>query len=228
MIKSLLFAVFVKFNSEPPRGVRNLIVVDNSKVNRGFAGGVNLGIKQALQKGAEAVILVNPDITISRPQLDALFETRGDIVAPVLTFKRNGKVVNDYGGRVNFFLGRTTHIESTGYPLSAIRYPPDYVSGACMLIRQPVFEKIGFFDERFFLYFEDADFCLRAKRAGFSVVCNPNILVAHQIREHRFSQDKLKIGYLLGSNWQFINKWVPWYFWPMAYFYWVLLWLKTR
>jgi GT2 family glycosyltransferase len=57
----------------------------------------------------------------------------------------------------------------------------DYVFGTAMLIRRSVFERIGLFDERFFLYLEDLDFCLRAQRAGFSLLFVPGAHVWHKV-----------------------------------------------
>ena len=220
MTKLLLSVVVVKFKSKTPK-LANLIVVDNDKVNRGFAKAVNLGIKKALAKKAEAILLLNPDLKITAEQILALSKTAEDIVGPVLTFDRQGKRIYDFGGRVNFVLGRTTHLENIAGKI-------DYVSGACMLIKKRVFEKIGLFDQRFFMYLEDVDFCLRAKKAGFTIAINTSVVVEHQISEHRYSHDQFKLEQNLKSNWKFINKWVPWYFKPTAYIYWLYLWLRIH
>ncbi len=86
-------------------------------------------------------------------------------------------------------------------------------------IRKEVFEKIGYFDERFFMYFEDADFCLRATQAGFSVRVNPDVIVRHNIKEHRYILNRHKNKYQFKSNILFSQKWVPWYFLTISYFY---------
>lgn len=59
--------------------------------------------------------------------------------------------------------------------------PVDYVTGACMLVRREVVEQVGEFDERFFLYFEEKDFCLRASRQGWQVYFDPSAEVVHVI-----------------------------------------------
>ncbi len=225
-----LFGIIVNFHSDQQvkrlssrikSSIGEVIVVDNNKINRGFAAGANLGIKKALATGAEAVLLLNPDVKISSHQISALAKAPGDIVSPVLTFSRHGQKIFDYGGKVNPLTGRTTHWENSQGRV-------DYVSGACMLVHRQVFAKIGFFDERFFLYLEDADFCLRAKTAGFKIAVAKDIVINHQITEHRDSRDRFKMAQNRKSNWLFISKWVPWYFKPVGYLYWLLLWLKTR
>lgn len=201
-----------------------LVLLENSG-NLGFAGGVNVGLKRAMEKDVDIFLLINPDVAISQKDLKHLLESEFDITSPILHFARLGKDVYDYGGRVIWPIGRPVHREYSSLQKGV---PPiDYVSGACMLIKREVVEKIGFFDERFFMYFEDVDYCLRAKRAGFTVGVNANVVVNHQIIEHRFSKDPDKTRYLLDSNRKFIDKWVPWYFLPAAYFYWFLLLIKS-
>ncbi|MCL4397575.1 glycosyltransferase family 2 protein [Patescibacteria group bacterium] len=196
-------------------GDLGVVVVDNTEDNIGFAGGVNKGIKVALKRGAERVLLVNPDVKISA-DLERI-DADSDIVSPVLRFRRKGKWVYDMGGKVNWVLGRTTHTEVGDMgEVRGLKKNIEYVSGACMVVKKGVFEKIGFFDERFFLYFEDADFCLRAKAAGLKVAVDPNIIVEHNISEHRFTRDQFKIRQNLKSNFLFIRKWVAPIFWPLA------------
>lgn len=207
-----VFAITVKYKSPITHKLSNLISVDNSRHNRGFAGGVNIGIKKALASGATHILLVNPDLKITQANIDELLKTQADIVGPVLKFERFGKTIYDFGGKVNWFLGRPTHWENASGPI-------EYLSGACLLIKREVIKKIGLFDERFFMYFEDVDFCLRAKRAGFSIAVNPDVVVSHQIAEQRKTHDRFKIMANLRSNWRFILKWQPLIFKPLGLLY---------
>ena len=186
------------------------VIVDNTKNNRGFAKAVNIGIKKALKIGAEKIILINPDIKITKKDITDLSTDDADIVGPVLL----SDGVYDYGGKVNWVLGRTSHLRHSG--LSRI----NNISGACMVIDKKVFEKIGFFDERFFMYFEDADFCLRAKQAGFSIKINPKVII-----NHRLTKNTQKNNYVLASNKKFIDKWIKWYLRPAGYLY---LWMLQK
>jgi GT2 family glycosyltransferase len=229
--------VIVNFkNNEEIKKIKNEIssnpnidkffVINNSPPNKnlGFAAAVNIGIKKALKNGAERILLLNPDIKISNRNINALCKSDGDIVGPVLKFKRGSKTVLDYGGKLNMILGRAKHVEEifqgdifgTKENESLFKRHHlhedkiDYVSGACMLIRREVFEKIGLFDESFFMYFEDVDFCLRATRAGFKLSLETEAVVEHQISEHKFTGDKKKINYNLQSNYFFAQKWLSW------------------
>ena len=215
-------AVIVDFKtkSKPIAGIRT-VIVDNTTDNRGFAAGVNIGIKKALAMGAKKVLLVNPDLKIGDKRNIREIGYIGDIGGPVLWFRRNGKDVFDFGGKVNWFLGRTYHVEAGSSNQESGEI--EYVSGACMVVDRKVFEKIGFFDERFFMYFEDVDFCLRAKQAGFKVAVNPKIIVEHQIEEHRHFDNPLKKKYLLDSNRKFVEKWISPMFIPLTAIYLALL-----
>jgi len=106
----------------------------------------------------------------------------------VIKFNRNEKTVYDLGGKVNMVFGKTSHREvQAASILRLLRfarndvYQVDYVSGCCMMIKREVFERIGFFDEEFFLYYEDVDFCLRAKKAGFKTFVLPSASVVHKL-----------------------------------------------
>ncbi|MCX6726058.1 MAG: glycosyltransferase family 2 protein [Candidatus Shapirobacteria bacterium] len=195
---------------------KSLQVIKNKK-NLGFAEGVNKGIRFALKQGAEEVLLLNPDTLPERGFLEPLLANPAEVAGPILKFQRSNDWVYDFGGKVNFWTGRTSHHE---YQISNIKYQisPDYVSGACILIRKKVLEKIGFLDERYFLFFEDVDFCLRAKKAGFKVA-----LESKSIMIHNLSEGKAKLLYqfyhLIRSNLIFINTWLPFYRRPIAYFY---------
>lgn len=216
-----IIAVVVAFKSElQPLGLETL-VIDNNKINRGFAKAANLGIKKALAKGADKILLINPDVKITKEQILKLAESGVDIVSPVLKFDRNGGKVLDYGGKVNFVLGRTSHNENkTGII--------HFVSGACMLISSAVFQKIGLFDENFFMYFEDVDFCLRAKLAGFKIAVDSDVVVEHAISEHKFSGNSAKKRYILDSNRRFIAKWISAWFQPFAQLYLTALSVRSK
>lgn len=197
-----------------------VIIVDNNKINRGFSKGANLGIKKGLEIGSDKILLLNPDVKIASSQIITLAESSFDVVSPILSFQRSNSKVFDYGGKVNFLLGRPVHQENAK-PKNAI----DFVSGASMMVDKKLFEKIGFFDEKFFMYFEDVDFCLRAKQSGYTVGVE-EIIVEHALQEHKKTGDSFKKEKLIESNKIFIDKYVSVWAKPFAYLY--LSFLKSR
>jgi len=155
----------------------------NNKKNLGFAGGVNVGITSALEKKAEYVLLLNNDTLITSDIITPLATTIINpigIAGPAIKFTKENKTLYDLGGYVNLLFGRTHHHEVEEITDKKAKVVP-YVSGCCMLIKRGVFGKIGMFDERFFLYSEDVDFCLRAKKAGFSSAVVPSVTIFHEL-----------------------------------------------
>jgi GT2 family glycosyltransferase len=82
----------------------------------------------------------------------------------------------------------------------------DYVFGTAMLVRKSVFEKVGFFDERFFLYLEDLDFCLRVQKAGFSLLFVPQAEVWHKGSASTLNASGMRKFHLVRSTVRFLRK----------------------
>lgn len=186
------------------------IVVINNKRNVGFAKGVNIGIQYSLQKKADAVCLLNNDTIIQQPFLKKLQHViRNDphigIVGPAIEFEREKKKVFDIGGHINKIFLNTWHTEVSNIT-SMQSHDADYVSGCCMLIKKEVFEKIGFFDEHFFLYYEDVDFCLRAKEKDFGVVVVSSTVIQHALSAVVGKMSKIAIYSLTKSSIYFGKK----------------------
>ncbi len=85
----------------------------------------------------------------------------------------------------------------------------DYIFGAAMMVRRKVFEEIGMFDKRFFLYMEDLDFCIRAQKAGFLLVFVPNAKVWHKGSASTSKNVGLRRYHMAKSTLQFLGKHTP-------------------
>jgi GT2 family glycosyltransferase len=157
-----------------------------SSVNRGYAGGNNLGIRFALLQGAEIVLILNND-TVTAPDLvHELHQAAGlhpdfGIIGPVIGFEdepsrvRTDGCVFNAAGQNEFFARRAVPLDG---PPSVTEV--DIVNGCCLLARRSVLEAIGLFDEQFFLVHEESDLCLRAKEAGFKCGVLNRMLVWHK------------------------------------------------
>jgi GT2 family glycosyltransferase len=145
--------------------------------NLGYAGGNNIGIEYALKQEADLVLLLNNDTVVDREFIPALLHEAeqspeiGVFGAYPLRYSDPEKL-DHLGGIWN---GKTGSFELIG--LSAEKgfranQALDYVCGCSILIRREVFETIGLLEPTFFLFWEEADFCMRAKKAGFGIgVC---------------------------------------------------------
>lgn len=187
---------------------KNKVRIIYNKKNLGFAKGANIGIRYASEKDTNAVLLLNPDTVIEPGVIKTIVANKADIISPVIKFKRNDQWIYDHGGRIDWWLGRTNHLESSNLTMKQFNNEAiDYVSGCCMLIKRQVFETIGLFDERFFLYFEDVDFCIRAKKAGFKVAVEPKAVIIHNLTEGAKKPFSSQLE-LIKSNLKFINKYL--------------------
>jgi GT2 family glycosyltransferase len=164
--------------------------------NLGFSGGVNVGIRAALERGADAVLLVNSDVILPPDCVQQLERAlaripRGGIVGPVVAARSAPAVAASLGMSYNTTTGRMRHQgvgERLPLPFSfrgsaGLSEPDgavDAVSACAMLISREVFDAIGLFDEDYFFSFEDLDFCLRATRAGFATVLENQAVAYHE------------------------------------------------
>ncbi len=177
-----------------PKGAK---LIRNGR-NLGFARAVNRGVAAST---GDLIVLINPDSTVERgffEKLESFFEThpRSAVAGPRI-LDEDGKLQLSARREVSFasgLLGRTSlltrlfpnsslvkshfpaAVEAGGGPVQV-----DWVSGACMAVRGPAIEEIGALDERFFMYFEDADLCRRAREAGHSVHYLPEVEVVHHV-----------------------------------------------
>ncbi len=188
------------------------VILLESKTNLGFAGGNNLGIKKALVNRCDYLLIVNNDVTIlSDNFFETLLKSTSDITAPLIEYKREGKTIYDFGGKVDLLFGRNTHLTKAG--------KPDYFSGACLFVKSQVFKKLIGFDEKFFLYYEDVDFCLRAKCAGFTLGQAVNAKVFHLLSDSTNKLGVKKIKILAASHLRFCLKHLSIFSFPLYYFF---------
>jgi GT2 family glycosyltransferase len=167
--------------------------------NAGFAKGNNLGLRFALEKFADYVFVLNNDAVVEKNTISQLVQEADGkqavgILSP-LVLSADGKTVWFSGGKIDWVKMRAVHDDAA---VPEHPYPTEYVCGCAMLVNKDVFKKIGLFDERFFLYYEDADFSLRAKKAGFSLLMVPSATVTHL--EQSAGRGKSKTYWLVFSG----------------------------
>jgi GT2 family glycosyltransferase len=145
------------------------------EVNGGWAGGNNTGIRDALDHGAEYVVLLNNDTTVAPNLLDLLLQAAREmpeygVLGPVISFMDEPDQVRTDGFTFNRpsdngLIQRKEVPLNSGEPTAVAEV--DIVNGCCMMVDARVFRAVGLVDERFFLVHEESDLCLRARAAGF-------------------------------------------------------------
>ncbi len=159
-----------------------------SEQNLGFAGGCNLGIKYALERQVEWVLVLNNDTRVAPSFLAALADAaasdnRFSILGPIIFFDDAPDKIWYSGDRLLPGLLATRHVHRGQTKPPDRMVSVDFLSGCCMLIKREVFEKIGLFDKSFFMYGEDVDFCWRARTAGFQLAVATNAMMWHKVSQ---------------------------------------------
>ena len=148
-------------------GVR---VIRNPR-NEGYGGGNNSGLRLAIQEGAEYAFLLNNDVIVAPDTVRYLVEAaeadlRIAMATPtVFHYDRPTEVYWD-GGVINWDTGDPRH-QSATLPLQGEVRRSEWLDGCALLVRMSALRQIGLFDERYFLYFEDVDWSLRALSRGW-------------------------------------------------------------
>ncbi len=175
--------------------------------NAGFAAACNIAAAQA---AGELLIVLNPDAVplpgwgeaIRRPWV----EERGWAAWQALVADHGGERINSAGNPVHF----TGILWAGGHGRPIEDAPPagevTYLSGACLAIPRPVWERAGGFPEHFFLYHEDADLCLRLRLAGGALGIEPAAVVDH---EYEFGAREHKWRWLERNRWAFLIRNYP-------------------
>ena len=167
----------------------NAATIIESGANRGYAGGNNVGILAALDGGAEAVWLLNPDAVPRRRALPRMIRSMnsdpriGIVGCRLLEGGAPYPTVQSDGGRIVWEKGARSELIGHG-EWSRRRgrggvQDVDFVPGASMLIRRGLIEEIGLLPEEYFMYFEETEFCVLAKKADWRIVVDPTAEVVH-------------------------------------------------
>jgi GT2 family glycosyltransferase len=155
--------------------------------NLGFAGGVNVGIRHALAHRARSVLLLNNDTLLDAAMIEHLVAAvRGaphaGLAGPVIYYHQPADRIWRAADQERRWLPIPLRLPDQAIERAGHRpFPVDYVTACGVLIKREVFETIGLFDTDYFMYFEDADFCRRARRAGFGIMCAPAAKMWHKV-----------------------------------------------
>lgn len=207
-----LEVVVVDNNSNDGLGkeITGVYFIQNTE-NLGFTGGNNVGIKQALKKGADYVFILNPDTVVNKDTVENLVlgleQTDAGIVGPKIYFD-NSETIWYAGGKFDLLnvIGSHRGVDEKDRGQYKKTEETDYVSGAAMMVKRQVFDKVGLFDENFFLYYEDSDLCFRAKIAGFKIMYIPTAIVYHRNAQSTGLGSPLQDYYITRNRMLFASK----------------------
>lgn len=192
-------SVIVVNNSQESFNIRGAEII-NTGQNLGFAGGMNTGIKEALRRGSDLLLLLNNDIIapehiISRGVKFMNSHPTVGLASPKIYFapgceyhkgryRKNdlGKVLWYAGGTIDWKNVYPSHHGVDEVDIGQYEKPTDtnFATGCAMFLRSEAVERAGIMNEKYFLYFEDTDYSLRIKREGFRVMYFPDTWVWHK------------------------------------------------
>lgn len=165
--------------------------------NYGYAGGNNRGIGYALKKGADYILILNPDTVVESPFLEALMRVaqqykkegkEGFFGSRIYqqnehSSKRNPNIYSN-GGLINWSQTQGT-LKDYGKSASRLTevqpFHTQYVTGTCLLISKETIKKVGLMREDYFLYYEDTDWAIRARTQGIAQVIVPASIIWHKV-----------------------------------------------
>lgn len=185
--------------------------VINSSINKGYAAGANLGIRQC--KG-DLILLLNNDTEVEADFILEMvktfdsFENVG-IVSPQIRFHHSKELVQ-YAGASNihpiFGRGKKNGFKKPNTKLYDTTYQTELINGACMMIHRHVIEDVGLLPENYFMYYEEHDFTLRAKALGYQCYYCGSSIIYHKSGLNTDSLNALRTYYLMRNRLLFQRK----------------------
>lgn len=180
---------------------KNVKIIRNDK-NYGFAKGNNIGIEYALQQGVDYVVILNNDTIVERNSINELVklaqtDPMTGAISPKIYFAEGfefaqkykkddlGKVIWYAGGVIDWLniYGSTRGVDQVDRGQYGNKGQTDFATGTCMLLTRKALEKVGMYDQRYYMYYEDTDLSMRIKNAGFKIMYNPESVVWHKVAQ---------------------------------------------
>jgi GT2 family glycosyltransferase len=163
------------------------VQVIETGANLGFAAGNNAGLRYALAHGYDYALLLNNDTEVAPDFLTRLVEAAEaapeiGIAGPTICYYDAPDRIWSAGGVIDWRRG-ASRMRGLG-EVDAGQYPPgevDFVTGCALLVKRAALDRAGLLDERFFMYYEETEWCVRIARAGFRIIFVPSARVLHKI-----------------------------------------------
>lgn len=164
------------------------VITIRSEDNLGFAGGNNLGLSRILEDAIDSVFLVNDDVVVEKDTIDKLIDGGYDdpsvgVLSSKILLYDEPDIIWAAGGSLDRFTGITRQL-SYGERDNGSHDKPvdiDYSIGCAMLVKSEAIRRIGFLDPRYFMYYEETDWCRRIRQAGYRILHVPESRARHKV-----------------------------------------------
>lgn len=201
-------------------------LIQNSE-NLGFAAGNNEGIKYALKNGADWIMVLNNDTVVDKNLIKEFLKHTGGkvgILTPKIYFAEGfefhkdkykkselGKVIWSAGGEMDWqnVFGVNRGVDEVDKGQFDKAQNVNFASGTCMFMNAKMLKKIGPYDPKFFMYFEDVDLSQRALKEGWKIVYVPKALVWHKVSQSSAVGGNLNDYFITRNRLFFAMRWAP-------------------
>lgn len=182
-----------------------------SKNNDGFAAGNNIGIKYAKEKYEPAYFwILNNDTVVDRNSLDIMVRRAEDeplagLVTGKINFYSDRNRTDYRGGYYDFVSARTGYFSVEDAPRTEVTF----ASGCNWILPCRIIDKIGYIDERYFMYDEDTDYCIRILEAGLKILYCDTSVIFHKISASNGANSRFNQYYMTRNELYIIKKYAP-------------------
>ncbi len=193
--------------------IRKEEILITSDVNGGFSFGNNIGIKYAIKNGTDFCLLLDNDTIVEPNFLDKLidgfsYSQRCGLTIGKILYESSRDIIWYAGGSTNGRTAKTSHWrygerdELENERIQTVTF----ATGCCMCISRSALEAVGYLDENYFLYEEDADYCCRMLKAGYELLYIPEARIYHKVSASTKKLSSLSQYYLIRNKYYLINK----------------------
>jgi len=213
-------------SKQKPESPNSKIKIIYNQENLGFSGGNNVGIKYALDNGADYVLLLNNDTIVDSHFLTKLVKVAESdkdfgMLGPKIYFADQKDKIWFAGGKLNWLYNQGTmrgcnEVDQGQYDKPDIQ-ETEYITGCCVLVKKQVIEKIGLMPEEYFIYYEDTDWSFKARRAGFKCIFVPQSKIWHKGSKSSIEYSLPYIYYHTRNGLIFATRYAPWYIKPLIH-----------
>ncbi|URZ14840.1 glycosyltransferase family 2 protein [Clostridium felsineum] len=164
-------------------------VIIQAESNRGFAAGNNIGIKYAIDNGAEYVLLINNDTVVEKDFLMNLVKNidvnkKVGMLTGKIYYYAEPKRIWFAGGGINELKGNAYHVGMNEIDVGekySCKQQIKFASGCFQLISKELINNVGYMNEKYFMYYEDTDYCYRIINSGYKILYEPNSVIYHKV-----------------------------------------------
>lgn len=164
------------------------VIFLRNEENLGTPIGNNIGLRYAIEHGADYVMMLNNDTTVAKSFLAPLVtameaDSRIGVAGGKVYYFSDPERIWFAGGKFNRLTGKVEHVGIMKYDheLTAVHIDNDFISGCYAMFRSSVLKEVGLLDERFFAYMEDVDLNVRIKNAGHTLMYVPEAVIYHKV-----------------------------------------------